>query len=157
MTNGMKRLLIFLGMLFIFAVLVTLILWNIYDPGVWVKQGRWSREFAVSTTIDFALIQAALAAVVWSCLICISGAMSPVKYFCYGSLATFAVLMLFVIAFLWSCSRYAVLGATNWVFFSEDGVLVYAIVVLPLVSLLSGALLCLKGLMVKALTSGVGL
>ena len=150
MTDQMKRLLISLGMLLLLAILVSLVLWNVYDPGVWAKQGRWSQQFALSTTLDFALIQTGLSAVVWCC-VSRSRTASPVKCFFGGAFGTFAVLMLFVML----RDQYVRLNATDWVFFSEDGILVYLIVIAPLISLLSGGLLCLERILAGVLTRGI--
>ena len=130
------------------------ILWYAYTIGHSIEGGRYTHDYALSKTFQFSLITTVLTSVIWIWLTRISKVQTTGKLFLKGTLLTFTILTLYMFVVvlrrqMWTSAQgvneWAMFyGETNGFFFSEVGPLSFFLEVVPSISIISGAFLCLN-------------
>jgi hypothetical protein len=155
----MKRALTVAFLLLILGAATIPILWHAYDIRPFIDGGAYTREYALNRVMWFSSFITILMIPVWIWLTRTSTSQSGAKIFWKGAAYTLIVLVLYAFIVMqrrnsWRSSDgvndWAMFyGDTNGFFFSEVGVLSFALEVMPAVSIISGMLLVLERLIAR--------
>jgi hypothetical protein len=158
----MRRAVITIILLFLLWMITFGVVWQAYDIEPFIRGGAFQYGYARNAVFHLAVITTLITGAVWVWVGRHSTAKAMVKLFFETTLFTFIVLALYMAVVLlrralWNPSQgltdsamfLPVVGHTNAMFFSESRWLSFALEVLPAISVISGALMCLNIIIVR--------